>query len=132
MAINDATRLNIYNKLIQELEKISPPMVATYNASQMTCSLIANKPVPYGHDKRIILGMHFASIAQLKDSVAFYFFPSYMHPTMQEMAPGLYKCLKGKTCFHFRKEEDVNVLEMQKMLDEGMRLWEKYGYIQNA
>lgn len=92
-------------------------------------AIIGNKPVPYGSDKKIIPGMFFASVAQRKDSVAFYFFPAYMHKGLKDIAPSLYKCLKGKTCFHFKKEEQVNEKELAALLKAGILAWKKMGYM---
>src|ERR1041385_2934781 len=103
MPITTETREAIYNKLRRHLEKCTPPMVVQSDSGQ-GFSIMGNKPVPYGYDKKIVPGMYFASIMNRKDSVAFYFFPSYMNKEMKDVAPSLYKCLKGKTCFHFKKE----------------------------
>lgn len=91
--------------------------------------LIGNKPVPYGYKKEIIPGMFFASAVMRTDSVAFYFFPCYMNPNMKSAAPSLFKHLKGKTCFHFRKEEDVNEKELSALLQKGVEDWTKAGYM---
>lgn len=129
MAITDATRLNIFNRLKNQLDLLTPPMVAKSNVDAMTYEMMGNKAVPYGYDKKIIPGMYFASIAQRKDSVAFYFFPAYMNDAMAAKAPSLYKCLKGKTCFHFKKEEQVLEEELKAMLDAGLQAWMKLGYM---
>jgi hypothetical protein len=129
MAITDATRLIIFNKLKTQLNKIAPPMVAKCDDAAMVYEIMGNKPVPYGYDKKIVPGMYFASIAQRKDSVAFYFFPAYLNEGMQAHAPSLFKCLKGKTCFHFKKEEQVDENELANLLDAGLQAWIKLGYM---
>ena len=93
--------------------------------------LIGNKPVPYGYKKEIVPGMYFASTVIRTDSVAFYFFPTYMNPAaFKSIAPSLYKHLKGKTCFHFKKEEEVNEKELNALLKKGIDAWKKAGYMQ--
>lgn len=129
MPLTDDTRKVIFRKLKAAMEKFSPPMVAKSAAGSGSYELIGNKEVPYGHDKKLIPGMFFASIAQRKDSVAFYFFPSYMNPKLKTTAPSLYKCLKGKTCFHFKKEEQVDEKELAALLKEGVKDWQKAGYM---
>lgn len=129
MPITDETRKAIFTKLKKGLDKCSPPMVASGDPKKMTIELIGNKPVPYGHDKKIIPGMYFASVAQRSDSVAFYFFPSYGESSLKDAAPSLYKKLKGKTCFHFKKEEDVNEKELDTLLKKGLAAWKKAGYM---
>ena len=129
MPITDETRTAIFNKLKKHLKKCTPPMVARSDSNSNGYHLMGNKPVPYGYDKKIIPGMFFAAIADRKDSVTFHFFPSYMNPNYKEVAPSLYKCLKGKTCFHFKKEEQVNEKELSALLKKGVAAWKKAGYM---
>jgi hypothetical protein len=129
MPISDETRNQIFEKLKKAMDNCSPPMVRSNKVEHHDYGLIGNKPVPYGFDKKIIPGMFFASIAQRKDSVAFHFFPSYMDPGLKEIAPSLYKFLKGKTCFHFKKSEDINDKELKAMLKKGVDNWVKAGYM---
>ena len=129
MALSDETRQKIYDRLKSNLEKFSPPMVSVKNPDNQGFELIGNKPVPYGYNKKIVPGMYFASIAHRKDSVAFYFFPCYMNPQYRGIAPSLHTCLKGKTCFHFKKEEQVNEAELIAMLKRGVESWKKAGYM---
>lgn len=78
MPISDESRKQIFDKLRHGLAKCTPPMViARETPGNLSIELIGNTPVPYGYDKKIIPGMFFASVTQRKDSVAFYFFPSY-------------------------------------------------------
>jgi hypothetical protein len=127
--MNEETRLSIYNKLKHNLEKFAPPMVSRDSKENGDFELIGNKPVPYGHDKKIVPGMYFASVAHRKDSVAFYFFPAYMDQELKKIAPSLVKYLKGKTCFHFKKEEQVDVIELNELLKRGIDAWTKAGYM---
>jgi hypothetical protein len=129
MPITDETRKAIFNTLKKNLKKCTPPMVVNSKSTNDTYELMGNKPVPYGYDKKIIPGMFFASVSQLKDSVAFHFFPCYMNTQLKEVAPSLYKCLKGKTCFHFKKEEQINEKELNALLKKGVAAWKKAGYM---
>ncbi len=74
MPITDETRKLIFNKLKKHLDKCTPPMVKGKDSSGLAYELMGNKPVPYGHDKKIIPGMFFAALAQRADSVTFHFF----------------------------------------------------------
>jgi len=129
MPVTEETRSLIFSKLKKNLKKFSPPMVKTSGSAYHDYELIGNKPVPYGHDKKIIQGMFFAAIAHRKDSVTFHFFPSYMNADFKKVAPSLYKRLKGKTCFHFRNPEQVNEKELNALLKKGMAAWKKAGYM---
>ncbi|HTH57669.1 MAG TPA: hypothetical protein VL728_16600 [Cyclobacteriaceae bacterium] len=130
MPITPQTRKAIFETLAKALEKCSPPMVSQHDAKKQTMLLMGNKPVPYGYDKKIIPGMYFASIAQRSDSVAFYFFPIYYKTAeFKKVAPTLIKCLKGKTCFHFKKEEQVKGKELAALLKLGMKAWKAESYM---
>jgi hypothetical protein len=129
MPITDETRSRIFDKLKKTLEKYSPPMVAIGGSSQQSFELIGNKEVPYGSDKKMVPGMYFASIAHRKDSVVFYLLPCYYDTRLAEKAPSLFKCLKGKTCFHFKKEDQINEPELELLLQEGLKAWELAGYM---
>lgn len=128
MAISAETKKIIFNKIKTSLEKCTPPMVYKKGSAD-AYELIGNKPVPYGYKKEIVPGMYFASTMIRKDSVAFYFFPCYMNPQFKKIAPSLHKHLKGKTCFHFKKEADVNEKELSAMLEKGMKAWKDAGYM---
>jgi hypothetical protein len=130
MPITEETRHIIYNKLKFTLETFCPPFVPKESSTQNSYELIGNKPVPYGYNKKIVPGMFFASIIHRKDSVAFHFFPSYYNPGLREVAPMLYKYLKGKTCFHFNKEEQIDEKELRELLKKGMNAWKELGYLE--
>ena len=92
--------------------------------------LIGNKPVPYGSKKVIVPGMYFSSVVARKDMVSFYFFPMYYHEKDYEaLIPTVGKCLKGKTCFNFKKTEQVVSKELDEMLRKGVQAWKKSGYM---
>ena len=130
MPITALTRAAIFETLAKALGKCSPPMASLLDEKKQTILLMGNKPVPYGYDKKIIPGMYFASVAQRSDSVAFYFFPIYYKTTeFKKVSPSLMKCLKGKTCFHFRKEDQVNEKELDALLKLGVKAWKAEGYL---
>jgi hypothetical protein len=129
MPLTNETRGSIFNLLKKNLEKCVPPLVVSIDLASKSYELIGNKPVPYGYSKKIVPGMYFASLAQRKDSVVLYFFPAYMNSKLTDLAPILCKCLKGKTCFHFKKEEQVNEKELSLLLKAGVDAWKKAGYM---
>ncbi|SRR5258708_7852576 len=130
MPMTNEIRTAIFSMLENALRKCSPPMVSKSDEKKQSIELMGNKPVPYGYDKKIVPGMYFASVAQRKDSVAFYFFPIYYKTDQyKKIAPTLLKCLKGKTCFHFKKEDQVIKKELDALLKLGMKAWEDQGYM---
>ena len=129
MAITSEGRIIIFDKIKSCLENFVPPLVVSPNSLDGTYEVIGNHPVPYGYDKKLVPGMFFASIVHRKESVAFHFFPAYMNPALLEVAPALKKLLKGKTCYHFKEEAQVNESELKLLLQEGIIVWKKLGYL---
>jgi hypothetical protein len=129
MPLKPEVRRNIFNKLKSALKKQSPPMVCTKDKADCY-ELIGNKPVPYGSRKKIVPGIYFASTVARKDMVSFYLFPLYYHEKeFAKLAPTAMKCLKGKTCFNFKKEEQVIDKEIDALLEKGAAMWKKSGYM---
>lgn len=129
MPLTPENRNSIFDTLKAALEKCSPPMSVSKD-KQGVYELMGNKPVPYGSKKTIVPGMYFSSVVARKDMVSFYFFPLYYHEKdYQDIIPTLIKSLKGKTCFNFKKMEQLNVKELDVMLKKGVQAWKKSGYM---
>jgi hypothetical protein len=129
MAVSTEDKKYIFNTVKAALKKLSPPMVVCKEKEDVY-ELMGNKAVPYGYDKKIVPGMYFCSVVSRKDSVNFYFFPLYFHvDDYKTVSPGILKCLKGKTCFHFKKPEHVNEKELNAMLKKGVHAWKALGYM---
>ncbi len=129
MPLTPEARKIIFDKLKTALQKQSPPMVVS-KSKEGVFELIGNKAVPYGSKKEMVPGMYFSSAVARKDMVSFYFFPLYYHEKDYEsISPTLLKCLKGKTCFNFKKPEQVNEKELNAMLKKGVQAWKKSGYM---
>ena len=129
MPLSPATRKNIFNKLKTALKKQSPPMVISKNTAD-TYEIIGNKSVPYGSKKIIVSGMYFSSTVARKDKVSFYFLPAYFgKKEFARIAPTVMKYLKGKSCFNFKKEEQVVGKELDALLKKGVAIWKKQGYV---
>ena len=109
MALTVADKAIIFNTLVEALQTCSPPMVVT---------------------KEIIAGMYFSSVVARKDMVSFYVFPLYgQEDLFKDIAPTAMKCLKGKTCFNFKKTEQVNKKEITAILKQGVKIWKQLGYM---
>ncbi|MBI4427858.1 MAG: hypothetical protein HY562_01940 [Ignavibacteriales bacterium] len=129
MPLKPDIRKNIFNKLKASLKKQCPPMVKAKDTSE-TFEIIGNKPVPYGSTKKTIPGMYFSSTVARKDMVSFYFLPAYFNRKgFDRVAPTAMKCLKGKSCFNFKKEEQVIEEELDALLSLGVEMWKKQGYM---
>ena len=129
MALIAEARKNIFDTLKAVLEKNSPPMVVSKD-KEGVFELMGNKPVPYGSKKTMVPGMYFSSAVARKDIVSFYFFPLYYHEKdFAKVIPSMIKCLKGKTCFNFKKPEEINAKELDALLKKGVQAWKKNGYM---
>ena len=128
MPLSTEAKNEIAGKLRTALQKCSPPMVVA-RQSENGMELMGNKPVPYGYAKKIVPGMYFSSFVVRKDMVSFYFFPMYMAEGFKELIPSMIKTLKGKTCFNFKKPEQVNEKELAALLKKGVAAWKKQGYL---
>ena len=129
MPLTKETKQKIFEQLKSVMQKNAKPMVIA-SASNTGILIIGNIPVPYGSKKVMIPGMHFSSASICKDSIAFHFFPTYMNEKeFKPLAPETYKTLKGKTCFHFKKETDVNEKEIQELFKKGIAFYKKMGWI---
>lgn len=130
MALTTEMQKEIFDSVKKVLEKYAPPMVACKNKEGVVYELMGNKPAPYGHKKTIVPGMYFSSVVARKDMISFYFFPIYFHTTdFIDLIPTMAKCLKGKTCFNFKKPEQVNIKELNALLKKGVQAWKKMGYM---
>ena len=129
MPLTIEAQKSIFNVLKCALEKLSPPMVVSKN-KEGVFELIGNKPVPYGSKKTIVAGMYFSSVVVRKEMVSFYFFPLYYHQKdFIDTIPSMKKYLKGKTCFNFKRSEDLNNKELEALLKKGAKAWKTNGYM---
>lgn len=129
MPLTPETRKTIFNRLKSALGRQCPPMVVSKD-TENNFELMGNKPVPYGSKKKIVPGMYFSSAVARKDMVSFYFFPIYYNQReFKDVAPTAMKCLKGKTCFNFKKEDQVVEKELDALLNKGAQVWKKLGYM---
>ncbi len=130
MPLTPAVRKAIFEKLKSALGQQCPPMVCSKDKAGVY-EIIGNKPVPYGSTKKIVPGMYFASVVARKDMVSFYFMPIYyQQKRFAPVAPVLMKSLKGKACFNFRKEEQVDERELEALLAGGVNAWRKLKYVE--
>src|SRR5436305_8007752 len=107
MPLSEEDRKEMFAKMKSILTKHCPPLVVSKDKASVF-EVMGNTPVPYGSKKTIVPGMYFASVVERKDKVSLYFFPIYFRANeFKDLATSVMKCLKGKTCFHFTKPEQV-------------------------
>jgi hypothetical protein len=129
MPLTDLQRKEIFETIKVALKEQVPPMVVSKDTDTVY-ELMGNKPVPYGSAKKIVPGMYFSSVVARKDMISFYFFPVYMNDVFFELMPNLKKYLKGKTCFNFKKTDQIDKKELSRLLKKGVQVWKKLGYMQ--
>ena len=120
MPITAEAKTKIFSLLQKVMEESCPPLVIKKNSKE-GFEVIGNTPAPYGSKKQMVPGMYFASALIRKDNVSFYFFPIYYHEKdFEKLIPTAMKCLDGKTCFHFKKEEQMIEKEIRAMFKKGI------------
>ena len=62
---------------------------------------------------------YFAGAVIQKTMVAFYFFPIYSHPAAFTVPAAIQKNCKGKSCFNFKKLDDVQEKAIAALLKDG-------------
>ena len=93
----------------------------------MLC-LVSQKPVEIQGRKRDELW--FAGILVQKGYVGFYYMPVYAQPEMKKVfKPELLKCLKGKSCFHIKKNDPIIMTQIQESLKLGYDMYKERGWI---
>ena len=80
---------------------------------------------------RQLEGMYFASCLVQKGFVGFYYFPIYACPDAKVplIQPELKKLLKGKTCFHIKKNDPLIMAQIEQALKDGFAMYERLGWV---
>lgn len=93
----------------------------------MLC-LVSQKPVVIAGRKRD--GLWFAGIMVQKSYVGFYYMPVYANPDMKKVfKPELLKCLKGKSCFHIKKNDPEMMGQIRESLKIGYEMYKERGWL---
>ncbi len=73
--------------------------------------------------------IYFVGLLVQSNYVGFYFFPVYTNPDLKDdLAPGLAKSLKGKSCFHIKKIDDTVLEEVRHALKVGIEYYKEQGW----
>ena len=113
----------IQQSLQQSLTKHTPPLhIRKNNAS--TFEAAGTKERMQGKQK--VDGYYFASVVPKPKDIRLYFFPIYTHvDEFPSLSPELKKCLKGKSCFHFKKLSPELETEIDEMIAKGVAIYQK-------
>ena len=113
----------IQQKLHLLLKSFVPPLRVRKESLEIF-EVCGTKQVMQGKQK--VEGFYFASVVPKPKDIRFYFFPIYTHPKQFEMlSQAMQKCLKGKSCFHFKKMDEALINELSNMVALGVQLYKK-------
>lgn len=74
--------------------------------------------------------VYFAGIVIRKGYVGFYYMPVYAEPDMKAIFhPSLLKLLKGKSCFHIKKLDDLLLKQISDALAAGFKLYKQREWV---
>lgn len=93
----------------------------------MMCLVSQKSAVIHGRKKEEVW---FAGILVQKGYVGFYYMPVYAAPEMKSVfKPELLKCLKGKSCFHIKKNDPVIMSQIKESLKIGYAMYKERGWL---
>jgi hypothetical protein len=91
-------------------------------------SIWSDKTIEVAGRKRDDIG--FMGLLIQKGYVGFYFLPVYTDPSLgKKLAPELMKCLKGKSCFHIKKDDPELLKHIKDALKTGYDDFKKKGWV---
>ncbi len=74
--------------------------------------------------------VYFAGVVIRKGYVGFYYMPVYAEPDVKAIFhPSLLKLLKGKSCFHIKKLDDILLHQISEALATGFKLYKQNGWV---
>ncbi|HYE53484.1 MAG TPA: hypothetical protein VD996_01525 [Chitinophagaceae bacterium] len=118
--------------IFDQIKKMASPYVKGHLV------VSGDKPGQYGlvSDKVVEVAgrkkddLYFMGILIQKGYVGFYFMPVYVDPAIKnKLAPELVKCLKGKSCFHIKKNDPALMQHIKDALKVGYEDYKKKGWV---
>lgn len=118
--------------IFNELKKLMQPYVKGHLIVR------SDEPGQYGlwSDKIVeVFGrkrndLYFGGLLIQKGYVGFYFMPVYADPVLlKQLHPDLVKCLKGKSCFHIKKNDPALMQHAKDALKKGYDCYKEKGWI---
>ncbi|RMB56156.1 hypothetical protein EAX61_15410 [Dokdonia sinensis] len=89
--------------------------------------------IPTMQGKQKVDGFYFASVIPKPKDTRLYFFPIYTDAeAFNDIAPELRKCLKGKSCFHFKKVDDNLKNSITDMIARGIKRYQNKGLLDKS
>lgn len=119
--------LNIFNALKPLLQAYQDPLKPTFD--------LEGRYELWTYGNFEILGkkrseFFFAGLIIQSSYVGLYFMPIYVEPALREVInPELLKCLKGKSCFHIKKTDEILLEQIKEALEKGYALYQQRGWV---
>jgi hypothetical protein len=119
--------LEIFHRLKELMMKYESPLTAKID-NEGRYDLWSIKDVVIDNRKK--KEIYFAGLMIQKDYVGFYYMPIYSDVDLKGVfGQELLKRLKGKSCFHIKKLDEVLVKQIMEALEIGYSLYKDRGWI---
>ncbi|MCB0281540.1 MAG: hypothetical protein H6627_05420 [Calditrichae bacterium] len=122
--LTDLNEIRIFLRNL--MSKYVPPLKARADTPE-NFALYGTKEAMQGKQK--VDGYYFGSVVTKPKDIRLYFFPIYTHPDQFSLSPELKKCLKGKSCFHFKKLSEPMQKEIANMIGTAFDIYLKDGLV---
>ena len=120
-------RPRIFQLLRNILAAQVPPLTVTAETADRY-ELSTGKPMEFMGKKRP--NIYFGAVMVKGSFVGLYLMHVYIDPgRLDGIAPGLRRLLKGKSCFHIKKLDEILVQEIGHAVEDGIACYRKMGFI---
>ena len=117
----------IFKQIRDLISRYSPPMVVKKDQADYYDLWSVKEVVIAGRKKKEVF---FAGAIIQKGYVGFYFMPIYVDENMKKVFPTeLLALLKGKACFHIRRNDAVIMSQIEKALKAGFNIYRNKGWV---
>ena len=117
----------IFSQIRDLISRYSPPLVAKKDQADYYDLWSVKDVVIAGRKKKEVF---FAGVIIQKGYVGFYFMPVYVDEEMKKVfSPELLALLKGKSCFHLRRNDATVMDQIEKALQIGFDIYRKNGWV---
>jgi hypothetical protein len=119
--------IEIFNIIKKLMKKYENPLVPKMDMDSRYELWSVKNVVIEGRKRKEI---YFAGIIIQSNYVGFYYMPVYVETDIKNMfETDLLKLLKGKSCFHIKKIDEVLEKQIADALEQGYLLYKKRGWI---
>ncbi len=118
----------IFEKLKSLMMPFEKGAIKVHGGTGGQISLISHKAIEV--QGRKMSAVWFVSALIQKGYVGFYYMPIYGYKSLGEkLHPDLMKCLKGKACFHIKKNDETLFKQITEAIKIGYDCYKKLGWV---